>query len=791
MFKFFLLIVLRLALLAQISEEDFKKSFKRPDEVLLKQIKQSLIIPTLTEDFVKVYADNLKYDINSEVIRAFGGATILYKDTVVQAESLVYNKSTGEIIVDDGVRIFRGSKVIEAESLRYDILTGKGEFKDGKAFFLDSLFSFESEKGQIENSSRIRLENAEFSSCRCSDGKMPWSFDSTECQIIKQDSITAKNVKFRVFGTPIFYLPYVKVPLLESRKAGFLSPKLGISRRHGFFAETPIFLPPSDTSDLIITPFTYTKTRFGIKGRGTYLMPNSGYLSAAFFYSNESPRFKNGDYELRGLKKELFRNAKIDKNRLAGSVSFYSVLSRDPKSYILDAIVDAKRASDDLLIKETKNDIARHSIPFLVSSANLRLRTSSFGSFVIGANSVQDFGRFQDRIFDEVPSFNHLISKQLGSMRLGSLGFTPVIGHNLNFTNYIRQEGFEGRRLSFKPNLNLNMSLSNLINLKSQAISTVKFYSVDQENDFFEDRLITNRLENTFSTKLERVILSSSDSRLLDASTQKYIHYLEPFFGNVFQRNSKNLDKIPNFNPVIDRQRDIEALKYGFKTYVTKISHSGIYIDKDFPEILPNLYDYLGQIESLKELSLEDSFRSSDYRKSSVLSVEVSELYSLDEEFEVTGSKFSNTSLKARFNPLENLSFRVRTAYDRSNRDLTFARFGSKSVLGDVTTYLDYIFKEKNQRLQTNTSEIIGGIKFELFDRVSVGSWVRYDLEASKVLDSYSVLQLAGKCKCWFLDFGLEKNQNPDDLKLSVSIVLSGIGDIVQEIPFQWNRKQE
>lgn len=772
-------------LIGQISEEEFKKTFKRPDEALLRQIKQAVVIPVLTDDHAKFYSDNISYSIGSETLSASGTATVVYKDLVVQADTLTYDKRTKTLVVKGNVRVFRGPSVIKADEVVLSLDTGEGEFKRADAFFIDSFFSFKADHGRFFKTERFNLFDSRFSSCRCEDGSQPWSFKAKECEIKRDESIRAKNVTFKVFDTPVLYAPYLWLPLEEKRKSGFLMPKLGSSNKHGFTIETPYFIAPSFNSELTLTPFLYQRTRVGARGVSTLLTEDSGFVKGSFVYSNEEFRKERGTLKRQGLNPELYQDPKIDVNRVGGSLSVYQKLAEQRRSYRLDLFIDAKRTSDDLLVREVKNDISRYSAPFLRSFANLRMRTNAAGTFSLGAESVQDFGRFKDRIFDEVPSISHSYTKPFGLLNLGFTSVSTAVKVDSNVTNYVRDKGYEGLRALFSPTVRAKAPVSYLGEISGMYSVGFKFYETRAAETDFEDNLITQRAETTISTKLERILSLSHerfDPQTPQSSIRRMKHSIEPFFGTVYQNNSKDVELVPNFNPVIDRQRDVNALKYGFRTNLTEIRKSEQFVDLNFPEILPDLYDYLGRFESLRHIATEELF-SDNTRKKGLAFFEVSELYSLDDAFESTNSKYSNTTVRGSVSPLDNFSLRTRLGYNREDAKLEFGRIGTKSIFESATVYLDYVFKSIKD--SEDTSEIISGVRLDLTDRLALGTWFRYDLESNDLYDSYSVVQFAGACRCWFIDLGVEKQKNPDDLKLTFTLVLSGIGDIVQDLPIQ------
>lgn len=775
---------------AQVSLESFKREFKRPDEQLLARIQQSITVPVLTDDFARIYADQVSFDVEDNLIKALGKAVIIYKDLVIQADQVFYDKQTGDLFLVGNSKIARGLSFFEADEIDYNLKTQKGAFRNGKSFLLNSFFSFSSESGAFNEISEFDLKNVTFSSCRCEDGSLPWSFKASNCSFKRKETLSAKNVWFEVNKIPIFYLPYLRVPVHESRKAGFLAPKIGYSQRHGLSVEAPLFIPPDQHSELMLTPFVQTKTRAGLKLDYKRLFREKAFVESTVVYSNEELRKRNGVFETRGTNARLYSDPNIDANRVGAKIrAFMPVFNSE--DFRTQFFVDIRRTSDDLMVKEIPTGIAHYSTPFLLSGGNLRTTTRQFGVLNVGFQSVQDFGRAKDRIFDELPSVSHVYARSLGFFQTKGLRLTPKFQLNTDFINYSREELYEGSRFNITPALTSKIGYKNFFALDSKLFNSFKFYnSSNTLEESFDENLFTTRLDVSASTSFERVydfranVFDKNDIR--EKQTRGLKHVLQPFLGAIYQNNSKDPQRVPNFNPLIDRTHDLEALRYGISTTFFLSYEPTQAVNLDFSEFLPSLQDYLS---SAKESPYYDDFRNVKKvaSKHRFLNLTISELYNLESAFENTGSRFSNTSLKGTLRILENFDLKSSLSFDRSDQEFQFLRVGSKTSLPSSTLYLDYLFKNL---LDDDLNQIITGFKSDLRSNLAFGLWGRLDMESLKLQDAQSIFQFSGSCNCWFVDLGLEKKQNPDDLKFTVTLVLSGLGDIIRDLPINFRQRQ-
>ncbi|MDG2950104.1 LPS assembly protein LptD [Exercitatus varius] len=105
-----------------------------------------------------------------------------------------------------------------------------------------------------ENRENYRLlKNATFTSCLPNDNA--WQIDASEMkQHIKEEYAEMWHARFKVAGVPVFYTPYLQLPIGDRRRSGLLIPSAGHSSRDGYWFAQPVYWNIAPNYDMTITP---------------------------------------------------------------------------------------------------------------------------------------------------------------------------------------------------------------------------------------------------------------------------------------------------------------------------------------------------------------------------------------------------------------------------------------------------------------------------------------------------------------------------------------------------------
>lgn len=183
--------------------------------------------------------------------------TLHQKDNIVVAQGNV-NFSDGEVrTISDKATNNLNTDLMTLENTKYQFLCepGRGEAvyisKTGKAVY-------EIEDGSITS---------------CPEGNNAWRLKASSIDIDQnEEQATFYNPRFEIQNIPIFYLPFLTVPIGDTRKTGFLYPTVSYGSSDGFEAQIPIYWNLAPNYDLETT-FKY------MQERGTQLNSEFRYLN--------------------------------------------------------------------------------------------------------------------------------------------------------------------------------------------------------------------------------------------------------------------------------------------------------------------------------------------------------------------------------------------------------------------------------------------------------------------------------------------------------------------------------
>ena len=121
----------------------------------------------------------------------------------------------------------------------------------------------------LQNDYRV-MKNATFTSCLRGDNA--WAVDASEIrQYVKEEYAEMWHARFKVHGVPVFYTPYLQLPIGDRRRSGLLIPSGGSSSRDGFWYMQPIYWNIAPNYDMTVTPKYMSHRGWQLNGEFRYL----------------------------------------------------------------------------------------------------------------------------------------------------------------------------------------------------------------------------------------------------------------------------------------------------------------------------------------------------------------------------------------------------------------------------------------------------------------------------------------------------------------------------------------
>ena len=145
------------------------------------------------------------------------------------------------------------------------------------------------------------MKNATFTSCLQDDHS--WSIYADEMrQHVKEEYAEMWHARFKVQGVPVFYTPYLQLPIGDRRRSGLLIPTLGHGSRDGSFYAQPVYWNIAPNLDATLTPKYMSRRGWQLNSEFRYLTTLGEGQVAGEYLGDD--RLK--DYDSENRKRHLF-----------------------------------------------------------------------------------------------------------------------------------------------------------------------------------------------------------------------------------------------------------------------------------------------------------------------------------------------------------------------------------------------------------------------------------------------------------------------------------------------------
>ncbi|MEQ1876198.1 MAG: LPS assembly protein LptD, partial [Bdellovibrionia bacterium] len=180
-------------------------------------------------------ADRASIDLKTKTIHAEGHLVLVNPESRIEAEriSMEYEKNTGVLyaaFVEMGNVSFEGEVIYKTGPKEFEVMKG--------------------------------------SYTACTTCPPAWNFSGTRMTAVYGGYAHIRNAVFRVASVPVFWLPYIIIPLNSKRQTGFLFPKFEYGEKSQLTPSESFFWAMSDSTDSTWTLKNYQAR--GLKGLLNY-----------------------------------------------------------------------------------------------------------------------------------------------------------------------------------------------------------------------------------------------------------------------------------------------------------------------------------------------------------------------------------------------------------------------------------------------------------------------------------------------------------------------------------------
>ena len=245
-----------------------------------------LAVFTVSSAFAKTVhwsSDNTKVIRKTKMVELRGNAHFSRDDEDLQADEIDYNQETQIVNARGRVQYQYGTYYVKADAIDLDMEKKTGVITNGN--LTDGTFALRGSKMEQIGVDRILVEDYDYTTCL--DCPNSWAMTGKEVDLQIDGYAYIKDFVFKVKDTPVFWMPYMVVPVKTRRQSGLLFPRFGVNDVHGIYAVQSGYWAIIRWSDMTLGAGYFSKRGARFEGEGRYAITDRSYGIANVYFTRD------------------------------------------------------------------------------------------------------------------------------------------------------------------------------------------------------------------------------------------------------------------------------------------------------------------------------------------------------------------------------------------------------------------------------------------------------------------------------------------------------------------------
>ncbi len=633
----------------------------RINKIILSTVLALTLVHAETKD-VAVYAKEVHQDHGN--VLADNGVIVEYDGSLFRAQSVKYSKDKNSLLLTgDVILIEKSGKRVNANEITVNLDDNHIIFKDFFTLGKDHIWI--SSKFGEKQENTIKVKNALFSSCDIENPDWMLGFDKAVYDT-KTEVIKFYNAKLYAKKIPVFYFPYLYIPLSKERRSGFLYPDFGIWEDQGFYYNQPYFWNISPSQDLTVDAQIITKRGYGLSATYRFYHEKDAFGTIRAAYYKDKKSFVEKEHLIHS------NHYGVEFNYLNGSL--FDTLSKN--GYNNQLYINSVYFNDGDYFNLSLNPLSHYKVgSYFDSKLNYYINKSN--SFYIGLTSDYYKSTVKENNDDTIQ-----IRPQLQfHLPLQSIG-VPNIYYAFDATiiNLTRKKGSQAIKSVIKVPLNAHFSLLNsYLNVhisEELQMSLYKFNNVTLKNNKYgrvslnHELLLSTDLTKVYDSGIHMIMLSAiyRKSSKMSESWMKYQNIptdlKEDFVDNLAYRNQMILRAHETWNSTKSNFKVDHIIESGYDWDTKKWENIENSLNISYKQW--SLYSYLNYSLEAKKITEIDNTLSFNNGK---LGFSLGYVWNKDDENFETLTKM--LTLRSHYKYNDRLRFSAGVDYDLRYKSIT------------------------------------------------------------------------------------------------------------------------
>ncbi len=479
----------------------------------------------------RLRAERVLYDAQSRTYTAEGKVEIVQGERRLTADWAEVNETTKIARLKGNVVLVVGEDIFSGQEGSFNLVTRSGEMLGGRLFLKRNHFRLDSALIRKTGEHAYFAEKATVTTC---DADHPaWSFKARKINVVLEGVARGRGTTLRLAGKPVFYSPFLALPVLTKRQSGFLMPNIEFSNASGTVLELPIYWAISNHADATFYQNYLSKRGYmqGVDLRYRGRSDAAGELRFIYLKDGRGDTQFSNRYWVAGMVDQPL-GSHINMRLTLDHVSDAAFLERFNFGYL-----GLSQYSRDLLTnfgRQLEQEEVKTRVSTLVVSGNFpRANLTTFGR------------SYQKLRPNEAYPFNQAPGAQLTTLTMPVKNLPLMVGLESSYGYFLQERGGSGHRLDFHPQAWLQTHLFSLLSFEGRAGFRETVFLVDESDP-------ARQKVSSVSRELFDIKASLASSWFKDYGRGKggevYRHYVRP---EVTYWNMPTYDplRLPYYNP--------------------------------------------------------------------------------------------------------------------------------------------------------------------------------------------------------------------------------------------------
>ena len=488
--------------------------------------------------------------------------------TVIKADWISYDVERKYIEAKGNISIDNGDDTLKANSGTVSLESETGVFTDAIITTKEKSTHLEGKTVTKTGYNTYRIEKGWVITCKLKEGETPpWSLASSTANIEKGGYAKLKNARFNIAGVPVFYTPYLIIPVKDTRQTGLLFPEYSYSNDSGFGFNLPLFINLSHSADMTLFPEYLTERGFkpGLEFRYAMSDSDKGVFFGQFLKDRLSDPSETGYYQDTG-----YTHTNNERYWLYGKA---------------DAVVgngwqvrlDLDIASDRDYLNEFNGGYTGYDATegrmlglfgrgFDNYTSLYRDNSLAASKYWNGTALTATLEAENNLVENRPPGSATPLWKLPGLDYRGSVPFLTGMSLNwdANYVNYWREDGIGANRLDLHPSVSMPVPLSRYLESSLEVGVRDTYYQVQKYGDATwnhsdsQNRLLPDAQFEIATTLMREFATTSFGAATLEHQIRPYVRY--NYIPNVNQNQLPGLD-------AVDRINESSQITYGVDNF--------------------------------------------------------------------------------------------------------------------------------------------------------------------------------------------------------------------------------